>query len=173
MTSSVENNNNNNINNNSSGKLQTGDNAPDFELLDTNQEFHKLSNYKDNQTILAFFPAAGSPVCTTEMCNFRDSLNGLQQKNVKILGISVDSPFANKVFAEHHNLSFPILSDYNRETIEKYDVVMPSLGKLKDYKAAKRSIFIVDNNQKIKYRWVSDNPMVEPNYDEIRKNISA
>ncbi len=173
MTSSVENNNNNNINNNSSGKLQTGDNAPDFELLDTNQEFHKLSNYRDNQTILAFFPAAGSPVCTTEMCNFRDSLNGLQQKNVKILGISVDSPFANKVFAEHHNLSFPILSDYNRETIEKYDVVMPSLGKLKDYKAAKRSIFIVDNNQKIKYRWVSDNPMVEPNYDEIKKNISA
>jgi peroxiredoxin len=50
---------------------------------------------------------------------------------------------------------------------------MPSLGKLKDYKAAKRSIFIVDNNQKIKYRWVSDNPMVEPDYEEIRKNISA
>ncbi|MDP8906915.1 MAG: redoxin domain-containing protein, partial [Thermoproteota archaeon] len=60
MTSSVEDNNNNS----SSGKLRTGDNAPDFELLDTNQEFHKLSDYKDNQTILAFFPAAGSPVCT-------------------------------------------------------------------------------------------------------------
>jgi peroxiredoxin len=161
----------NNINNN--GKLKTGDAAPDFELLDTNQEVQKLSSYKDNQTILAFFPAAGSPVCTTEMCNFRDSLNSLQDKNTRILGISVDSPFANKVFAEHHHLSFPILSDYNRETIEKYDVVMPSLGKLKDYKAAKRSIFIVDNNQKIKYKWVSDNPMVEPNYEEIRKAIES
>src|SRR3712207_5509360 len=151
MTSSVENNSSSSSSSSSSsGKIQTGDNAPDFELLDTNQEFHKLSNYKDSQTILAFFPAAGSPVCTTEMCNFRDSLNGLKQKNVNILGISVDSPFANKVFAEHHNLSFPILSDYNRETIERYDVVMPSLGKLKDYKAAKRAIFIVDNNQKVK-----------------------
>jgi peroxiredoxin len=172
MTSSTENNNGNNqISSGDGGKIQTGDSAPDFELLDTNQEPHRLSDFRDKQTILAFFPAAGSPVCTAEMCNFRDSLNGLQQKNVNILGISVDSPFANKVFAEHHNLSFPILSDYNRETIEKYDVVMPSLGKLRDYRAAKRAIFIVDNNQKIKYRWVSDNPMVEPNYEEIRRSI--
>ncbi|MDQ6723336.1 MAG: peroxiredoxin [Thermoproteota archaeon] len=168
MSSLIESNNKDN----NSSKIKIGDTAPDFELLDTNQEFHKLSGNKDNQTILAFFPAAGSPVCTTELCNFRDDLNSLKQKNIEILGISVDSPFANKVFAEHHNLNFPILSDYNRETIEKYDVVLPSLGKLKDYKAAKRAIFIVDNDQKIKYKWVSDNPMVEPNYDEIRKAIS-
>lgn len=61
MSSPSESNNNNN-NNNNNGKVKTGDAAPDFELLDTNQEFHKLSSYKDNQTILAFFPAAGSPV---------------------------------------------------------------------------------------------------------------
>ena len=167
MSSSSENNKNDNINN----KIKIGDNAPDFELLDTNQESHKLSNYKNNQTILAFFPAAGSPVCTTEMCNFRDNLNSLKGKNAQILGISVDSPFANKVFAEHHNLNFPILSDYNRNIIEKYDVVMPSLGKLKDYKAAKRAIFVIDNDQKIKYKWVSDNPLIEPNYEEIRNAI--
>jgi peroxiredoxin len=167
MSSSSENNKNDNINN----KIKIGDNAPDFELLDTNQESHKLSNYKNNQTILAFFPAAGSPVCTTEMCNFRDNLNSLKGNNAQILGISVDSPFANKVFAEHHNLNFPILSDYNRNIIEKYDVVMPSLGKLKDYKAAKRAIFVVDNDQKIKYKWVSDNPLIEPNYEEIRNAI--
>ncbi|MGN6613899.1 MAG: redoxin domain-containing protein, partial [Candidatus Nitrosocosmicus sp.] len=74
---------------------------------------------------------------------------------------------------EHHNLNFPILSDYNRDVIEKYDVVMPSLGKLKDYKAAKRAIFIIGNDQKIKYKWVSDNPLIEPNYDEIRSAIAA
>ncbi len=167
MSSSLKNDNNDNY-----SKIKIGDTAPDFELLDTNQEFHKLSNTKDNQTILAFFPAAGSPVCTTEMCNFRDNLNSLKEMNIEILGISVDSPFANKVFAEHHHLNFPILSDYNRETIEKYDVVMPNLGKLKGYKAAKRAIFIVDNDKKIKYKWVSDNPLLEPNYEEIRKAIS-
>jgi glutaredoxin-dependent peroxiredoxin len=167
MSSSLE----NNSNGAGGGDIKIGDNAPDFELFDTNQELHKLSSSKDNQTILAFFPAAGSPVCTGEMCNFRDSLNRFKEKNVNILGISVDSPFANKVFAEHHSLNFPILSDYNRETIEKYNVVMPNLGKLKDYKAAKRAIFIIDNNQKIKYKWVSDNPLIEPNYEEIRKAI--
>lgn len=152
--------------------IDIGDTAPDFELLDTNQELHKLSNYNDSQTILAFFPAAGSPVCTVEMCNFRDSLNSLIKEDINILGISVDSPFANKVFSEHHNLNFPILSDYDREVIEKYNVVMPSLGKLKNFKVAKRSIFVLDKNRKVKYRWVSDNPMVEPNYEEIRKALS-
>ena len=90
-----------------------------------------MSKYRNDQTILAFFPAARSPVFTTEIYNFRDNLNSLKGKNAQILGIYVDSPFANKVFAEHHNLNFPILSDYNRNIIEKYDVVMPSLGKLK------------------------------------------
>lgn len=153
-------------------KLNIGDFAPDFELLDTNQQSHKLSDYtKKAATILAFFPASGSPVCTVEMCNFRDSLNDFTGKNAQVIGISVDSPFANKIFSEHHNFNFPILSDYNREVIKKYDIVMPNLGKLKDYMAAKRAIFIIDNQQKIKYKWISDNPLIEPSYDEIRKNI--
>jgi peroxiredoxin len=158
------------MSNSSYGKnIEVGDKAPDFDLLDTNQESHKLSNYKNGMTILAFFPAAGSPVCTVEMCNFRDSLNSLKSKNVTVLGISVDSPFANKVFAEHHGLNFPILSDYDRQVIEKYNVVMPSLGKLKDFKVAKRSIFVIDKNSQIVYKWVTDNPLIEPDYNEIRK----
>lgn len=162
------------MNNVQNGKeIQVGDTAPDFELLDTNQEFRKLSNYNKGLTILAFFPAAGSPVCTVELCNFRDSINDLESKNVKVLGISVDSPFANKVFAEHYRFNFPILSDYEREVIEKYNVVMPSLGKMKDFKVAKRSIFVVDDKLKVLYKWVSDNPMIEPNYNEIRKVTSS
>jgi glutaredoxin-dependent peroxiredoxin len=165
---------NNNLNSKSTYKdINIGDKAPDFELLDTNQDVHSLSDNKEGMTILAFFPAAGSPVCTVEMCNFRDTLSSLKRDNINILGISVDSPFANKVFAEHHNLNFPILSDYNREVIQQYNVVMPSLGKLKDFKVAKRSIFVVDNsNHKIVYKWVTDNPLIEPNYEEIKTKIS-
>jgi peroxiredoxin len=164
----------NNLNSETNSKnMNVGDKAPDFELLDTNQQIHKLSANKEGLTILAFFPAAGSPVCTVEMCNFRDTLSSLKKENINILGISVDSPFANKVFAEHHNLNFPVLSDYNREVIEQYNVVMPSLGKLRDFKVAKRSIFIVDNNNnKIVYKWVTDNPLIEPNYEEIKTIIS-
>lgn len=147
-----------------------GDKVPDFELPDINMKPHKLSDYRGKQTVLAFFPAAESPVCTAEMCAFRDSLDELKDYGAQVIGISVDGPFANKIFTENRHLNFPVLSDYKRETIRRYGIVMPQLGPLKDYNAAKRSIFILDKDGKVRYRWVSDNPLVEPNYAEI-KNV--
>ncbi|HKU82979.1 MAG TPA: redoxin domain-containing protein, partial [Candidatus Nitrosocosmicus sp.] len=71
----------NNFNSKTASKnTNVGDKAPDFNLLDTNQEVHSLSNNKEGLTILAFFPAAGSPVCTVEMCNFRDTLSSLKKE---------------------------------------------------------------------------------------------
>jgi glutaredoxin-dependent peroxiredoxin len=148
--------------------LNMGDEAPDFELPDINMKIHKLSDYKGKKRILSFFPAAESPVCTKEMCSFRDSLSDLNNYGAQVIGISIDGPFANKIFTEHHHLNFPLLSDYKRETIQKYGIVMKDLGPLKDYNAAKRSIFIVDENGKIQYKWVSDNPLIEPNQQEIK-----
>ena len=148
--------------------LNIGDEAPDFELADINMKMHKLSDYTGKKRILSFFPAAESPVCTTEMCSFRDSLDELSNYGAQVIGISIDGPFANKIFTEHHHLNFPLLSDYKRETIQKYGIVMKDLGPLKDYNAAKRSIFIVDENGKIQYKWISDNPLVEPNQQEIK-----
>jgi glutaredoxin-dependent peroxiredoxin len=121
--------------------------------------------------ILAFFPAAESPVCTLEMCKFRDSLAILKESGAEIIGISVDGPFANKIFSKNRQLNFPLLSDYKKETIHNYGIVMKDLGKLKDYNAAKRSIFIVDSDGTTRYKWVSDNPLVEPNYDEIKLQL--
>jgi peroxiredoxin len=83
----------------------------------------------------------------------------------------VDGPFANKIFTENRHLNFPVLSDYKRDTIRKYGIVMKNLGPLQDYNAAKRSIFILDENGKVQYRWVSDNPLVEPNYAEIKEAL--
>jgi glutaredoxin-dependent peroxiredoxin len=148
-----------------------GDTAPDFELVNEEMKSMKLSDIKDKKVILAFFPAAESPVCTAEMCNFRDYLSDLNNKNAQIIGISIDGPFANKFFKENHHLNFPLLSDYNREVIKKYNVVMKDLASLKDYNAAKRSIFILDKDRKIQYKWVSDNPLIEPNYKEIMDNL--
>jgi peroxiredoxin len=61
-----------------------------------------------------------------------------------------------------------VLSDYKRDVIKKYGIVMKDLAALKDYNAAKRSVFVLDENGKVIYRWVSDNPLVEPNYNEIK-----
>jgi len=151
--------------------LKEGDVAPDFALPDINMNMHRLGEFRGKNTLLAFFPAAESPVCTTEMCTFRDSLSEFENNNTSVVGISVDGPFANKIFKENRHLNFPLLSDYKRETISNYGIVMKDLGPLKDYNAAKRSIFLLDKNGVIKYVWVSDNPLIEPNYDEIKTKL--
>ena len=159
------------MSNKSASSIEIGMEAPDFELPDIDMKTHKLSDYRGKKLVLAFFPAAESPVCTLEMCSFRDSLKDLMEIGAQVVGISVDGPFANKIFSQNRQLNFPLLSDYKRETISKYGIVMKDLGNLKDYNAAKRSIFIIDTNGIILYKWVSDNPLIEPNYEEIRLRL--
>ena len=149
-----------------------GDEAPDFQLPDIDMKMQKLSDYRGKEIVLAFFPAAESPVCTKEMCAFRDSLDELKNYGAQVIGVSVDGPFANKIFTENRHLNFPVLSDYKREVINKYSIVMENLGPLEGYKAAKRSIFIIDRNGKIQYKWISDNPLIEPNYQEVKGALS-
>jgi glutaredoxin-dependent peroxiredoxin len=148
-----------------------GDNAPDFELPDINMKMYKLRDFQKKKVVLVFFPAAESPVCTAEMCTFRDSLNELNDYGAQVVGVSIDGPFANKIFTENRHLNFPLLSDYKRETIQRYGIVMKDLGTLKDYNAAKRSVFIIDENGIVRYRWISDNPLIEPNYNEINDEL--
>jgi glutaredoxin-dependent peroxiredoxin len=148
-----------------------GDKAPDFELPDINMKMYKLRDFQKKKVVLVFFPAAESPVCTAEMCAFRDSLNELNSYGAQVIGISVDGPFANKIFTQNRHLNFPLLSDYKRETIQRYGIVMKDLATLKDYNAAKRSVFIIDENGIVQYRWISDNPLIEPNYNEIKDEL--
>jgi glutaredoxin-dependent peroxiredoxin len=148
-----------------------GQAAPSFNLPDVEMKSRSLEEFRGKKLVLAFFPAAESPVCTTEMCALRDSITMLKSLGAQVVGISVDGPFANKIFTENRHLNFPILSDYKREVINKYGIVMANLGPLEGYNAAKRSVFVLDESGIIKYRWVSDNPLVEPNYDEIRSSL--
>jgi glutaredoxin-dependent peroxiredoxin len=148
-----------------------GQEAPGFNLPDVEMRSRSLEEFRGRKLVLAFFPAAESPVCTAEMCALRDSLAMLKSLGAQVVGISVDGPFANKIFTENRHLNFPILSDYKREVINKYGIVMANLGPLENYNAAKRSVFVLDENGIIRYRWISDNPLVEPNYDEIRSSL--
>ena len=152
--------------------LNIGDKAPDFELVDTDLKMRKLNEFAGKKLIVSFFVAASSPVCETELCKFRDSWDELANLGAQVVAISNDGPFANKAFAEKNNLKFPVLGDYKSKTIRDYDVLMPDLLHVKDYDAAKRSIFIIDENGSIAYKWVSDDPLVEPNYQEIKDFLS-
>lgn len=151
--------------------LNVGDKAPDFELVDTELKMRTLQEFRGKKVVLAFFVAASSPVCEKEMCTFRDSWDELSNMNAQVIGISNDGPFANKAFAAEHKLTFPVLGDYTSKTIRDYDILMPDLLHVKGYNAAKRSVFIVDEEGTVTYRWVSDSPLKEPNYNEITSHL--
>jgi peroxiredoxin len=150
--------------------VEIGQKLPDFQLHDQDRKPRSLSDFLGKKTILAFFPGAFTGPCTKEMCTFRDSLPSLPGQ---VVAVSVNDPFTNKGFAETHNLQFPILSDYSRETIKKFNIIMNDFAGLKGYAAAKRSVFILDEKGIVRYKWVSEDPTKEPNYDEVKKTLTA
>jgi len=151
--------------------LAVGKKAPDFTLVDTERKSRSLAEFKGKKLILAFYPAAFTGVCTKEMCTLRDSLGELGNLGAAVVGVSVDTPFANKAFADQHKIPFPLLSDYARQAIAAYGVQFPNLAGLTGYTAAKRSVFVLDREGVIRYMWVSDDPTKEPNYDEVKKAV--
>lgn len=149
--------------------LKIGDLAPKFELVDTELNIITMDEFQGKKLMLVFFVAADSPVCKKEICTFQKYLNQISNLNVQLLGISNDGPFANKAFADKYDIKFPILGDYTSTTIKKYGVLMKDLLHIKNYNAAKRSIFIINEKGIIVYIWISDDPLVEPKYDKIKE----
>jgi len=149
-------------------KIEIGQKAPDFKLFDNQMKARTLKEFLGDKLILAFFPGAFTSVCTKEMCTFRDSLAKLDGMKAKVVGISVNDPWSSREFAEKNMLTFPLLCDYKREVIRLYDVELPNFAGLDGYTAAKRSVFILDKQGIVRYTWISDNPAVEPNYNEIQ-----
>jgi peroxiredoxin len=146
--------------------------APDFKLIDSNLKQKTLADYKGNKTVLLFFPGAFTGVCTKEMCTFRDSMSKFNNLKAKVVGISVDQPFSLAQFAKENNLNFDLLSDATREVSKKYDSLHHDFVNVPGLTASKRSVFILDQNGVVKYKWISDNPGVEPNYAEVEKELS-
>jgi glutaredoxin-dependent peroxiredoxin len=151
--------------------VNQGEKAPTFTLHDSDRKPHNLHELLKPKaaTLLAFFPGAFTSVCTKEMCKLRDDLAEFNKINAQVVGIDVNDPWTNKSFAEKNGLTFPILSDYNRDVVRMYNVFHNDFGNLKGYTVAKRSVFILDQNGVVTYKWVSDDPSKEPNYDELKK----
>lgn len=150
-----------------------GSKAPDFTAFDFDKKPRSLSEFLGKKTVLAFFPGAFTGTCTKEMCTFRDSLSKLNALNAQVVAISVDSPFANKGFATANNLTFPVLSDYSRDVIKRYDIVLNNFAGLTGHTVAKRSVFVLDKEGVVRYAWVSEDPGKEPPYDDVIKALSS
>ncbi len=152
---------------------EVGQKAPDFTLFDSAKQPTKLSDSKGKNVVLAFYPGAFTGVCTTEMCTFRDRFDSLNSMNAQVVGVSVDGIFAQKAFSDANNLNFPLLSDFNRETVEAYGVALPNFAGMEGYTASERAVFVIDKDGVIRFRWVGENPGVEPDYDEVQRQVDA
>jgi len=151
------------------GKVKVGDVAPDFTLVDTEMKPRSLSELRGRNIVLAFYPGAFTSVCRKELCTLRDALARLEGLDAQVIGVSVNDPFSNKAFHEMNMLNFPLLCDFNREVVELYGVAMRDFAGLKGYTAAKRSVFIIDKKGVVRYRWVTNDPRKEPDYEEIER----
>lgn len=144
-----------------------GQQAPEFTLKNTAKESISLSDYHGKTVILAFYPGAFTGVCDKEMCAFQDNMAKLNDASATVVGISVDSPWANAEFARKYNLEFELLSDIDREVLTAYDASFTGLGGIEGYVSANRVVIVVDKSGVIRHRWVAENPGVEPDYDAI------
>jgi len=154
--------------------ISIGSKAPDFTLKSKQPSGLvdvKLSdNFGKKNTVLLFFPAAFTGVCTQEMCDISAGLNGYSGLNADVLAISVDTPFAQEAWAQKEKISIRLASDLNKETIKKYDVVFPMLAGVGD--TAARAAFVIDKNGVVQYSEQTPTPKDLPNFDKVKETLA-
>jgi len=126
--------------------LEAGTPSPDFTLPDKDGKAHSLSDYRGQKVILYFYPAASTPGCTTQACDFRDNMASLQAAGYVVLGLSKDKLPALQKFAENENLGFPLLSDEDLTVHNAYGAFGEKSMYGKTVMGVIRSTFVVDEN---------------------------
>jgi peroxiredoxin len=147
-----------------------GGSAPDFTAPladgDLGETFTLSERLDEAPLVLAFFPGAFSSVCTNEMNTFQERLGDFENAGASIYGISVDSPFALNKFRSENSIEYDFISDEDHEIVNSYGVTM-AFDELDIDEVAKRAVFVVGGDGEITYSWTSEDPGVEPDYDEV------
>ena len=151
--------------------LQVGDKAPDFTLKNADMEEVSLRAQLDQNVVLLFVPLAFTSVCTAELCDISQWLNGYEKLGARVFGLSVDSPFSLKNWAEKEGIEIPLLSDFNKEVSAAYGAQYDELIGLKG--VAKRSAFVIDKGGIVRYASVSDDAKVMPDFAAIKSCLEG
>ncbi|HZA11099.1 thioredoxin-dependent thiol peroxidase [Mycobacterium sp.] len=130
-------------------RLQVGDNAPAFSLPDADGNPVSLADYSGRRLVVYFYPAASTPGCTKEACDFRDNLTGLNDAGLDVVGISPDKPAKLAKFREAEKLTFPLLSDPERKVLAAWGAYGEKTMYGKTVQGVIRSTFVVDEHGKI------------------------
>jgi peroxiredoxin Q/BCP len=136
-----------------SERLSPGDTAPDFTLPDDVGGKVSLSDLRGKKVIVYFYPAAMTPGCTTQACDFSDNINTLHREGYEVLGISPDTPDKLAKFREHDGLTIQLLSDADRKVMDSYGAFGEKTLYGKTVEGVLRSTFVVDEDGKVSHAW--------------------
>ena len=154
--------------------LSVGDAAPDFELPRTLAEGDtiKLSDYRGKKNVLlCFYPFDFSGVCSEQLPAYQAEKARFEGADCEVIGISVDSPFAQKQWKEKENLNFTLVSDFNRDVSKAYGAQFEELMGFSG--VAKRAAFVIDKAGKVQYAEVLASPRDLPNFDKIQETLQG
>jgi peroxiredoxin len=150
--------------------LSVGTKAPDFTLktktADGPKDVKLSNNFGQKQTVLLFFPAAFTGVCTQEMCDITAGLGQYAGLDAEVYGISVDSPFAQEVWAKQNSIKVTLLSDLNKTVTKAYGVLFPNLVGM--YETAARAAFVIGKDGVIKYAEQTPTPKDLPDFAAVQ-----
>jgi len=151
--------------------VKIGDKAPEFTLKDSDGNEVKLTDYTGKKVVLLFFPLAFTGVCTKELCLIRDTFEEYSNLNAEVLAISVDSFFTLAQFKSQQNLTFKLLSDFNKETAKAYGALYDEFFGM--FGVAKRSAFVVATDGTIAYAEVLEKASELPNFEAVKAALGT
>ncbi|PSK93042.1 peroxiredoxin [Taibaiella chishuiensis] len=152
--------------------IQTGQQAPEFTLRDSDKQEVKLNDYKGRNVVLLFFPLAFTGVCTAELCSLRDNMTTYNNLDAQVLAISVDSLFTLDKFKKEQGFNFPLLSDFNKDVSAAYGSLYENF--VLDMKGvSKRSAFVLDKEGVVRYAEVLEDAGKIPDFDKIQETLQS
>ena len=151
--------------------IKVGSKAPDFTLKSKNAtglvDVKLSGNFGKKNTVLLFFPAAFTGVCTKEMCDISAGLGQYSTLNAAVIGLSMDTPFAQEAWAKQEKISITLASDLDKKVINDYDVVFPNLAGIGA--TAARAAFVIDKQGVVQYAEQTPSPKDLPDFDAVKK----
>jgi peroxiredoxin len=154
--------------------IAVGTKAPDFTLKSKTAagltDVKLSANFGQKNTVLLFFPLAFTSVCTAELCDITQGINGYKDLNADVIGISVDSPFAQEAWAQKEKIGITLVSDLNKQTTQAYGVVFPGLAGIGDTSA--RAAFVIDKAGVVQYAEQTATPKDLPNFAAVQAALA-
>ena len=153
--------------------IPVGSKAPDFTLKSKNAsglvDVTLSKNMGKKNTVLLFFPLAFTSVCTSEMCNVTAGLSEYGGQNADVIGISVDSPFAQEAWAQKEKIGITLASDLNKKTAQAYGTLLPDLIGIGSVSA--RAAFVIDKNGIVQYSEQTPSPKELPDFNKVKETL--